>query len=787
MAGPLSGMRVLDLTCGPTGAICGMLLSDYGAEVVKVEPPGGTAFRRAELGITWDRGKRSLVADFGDSNDLELVKRLAETADVVMVGLRPGRTAELGLDCQTLAVSNPALVYCEISAFGPRTAGNDTPGYDLLAAAQLGVMAAMPGHRDGPVVPGSPTLCYGTALMATIAILAAIRARLVGGRGEHIKISHEDGFLALMTMNWKSERGASFVKSKAKSGQLDLGKTRMLIRMFTCADGRKVQIHTGATGAFGRAMDALGVAGKISPVTTPIEAMTPLTDEDLAVLADLPTIFLTKNADEWCELLWANEVACLPVHPPGVAYDDPQVRHAGVIRTIDDPQVGTIEVVGPVVHFSKTPGAIKGPAPRLGQDSAALRERGWSAAGLEPSDERRALSHPLEGIRVVEFSAWFASPYGNRLLADLGADVIKVEPQQGDGLRSLPDPFEGGNRGKRAISFDLKATDAKVILNRLLEQADVIQNNMRPGVAERLGIDYATASSINPSVIYDFAPGYGSTGPKAQLQSFAPLLGGFTGLMSMFGGRDNDPHIGFGNEDYFNGQLVAASILLGLIHRERSGEGQYIEGPQLHSSLLITSEWYLKDGQPRSVMPQLNSEQTGFGPGQCIYQCMDGWVAVACTKEEHTAALVATVLSEPSGQPRDSEALSEALTYEFFCATVEDWIKRLRNARVPCAAVVEGDYYQQYLDDDMVACGRVFNHEHRTAGQVRGPAQMFRLARHAGMVGTAAPGLGQHSREILVELGLGAVVDRLIEQSIVVASDQRSSVGLGSTSNKPGQ
>lgn len=768
MTGPLDGVRVLDLTNGAAGAICTMLLADYGAEVVKIEPPSGTAFRAGRLGITWDRGKRSVVADPGSEADRVLVRQLARAADVVLGGQDAGGFAEHGLDYDQLAAENPAMVYCRLAALGPREEGPQCEGHDLLAIARLGVPTLMPGHREGPIMPGSPTLAYSTGMMAAIAILAAIRARLVTGLGDHVEVSHEDGFLAQMTMNWTSERGVSFLSAKARSGQLDMGRTRIILRMFECADDRLVQIHTGATGAFRRAMEVLGIADRISVTDSPIEMASQLTDGDIEVLKELPAIFRTRTAQEWCDLFWKNEVACLPVQPPGLAFNDPQVRHAQVIRTVEDPDEGEIEIVGPVVHMSRSPGAIRGAAPQLGADTASVRQNGWSAPGLGAPARARSLDHPLEGIRVVEFSSWFASPFGNRLLSDLGADVIKVEPLQGDGLRALPDPCEGANRGKRAIAFDLKAPQAQSIIRRLLETADVVQNNMRPGVGERLGIDYAAARRANPGVVYDFAPGYGSTGPKAQLQSFAPLLGGFTGLMSLFGGPGNAPHVGFGNEDYFNGQLVAISVLLGLIHRERTGEGQYLEGPQLHSSLLVTSEWYLKNGEPRTRMPQIDSEQGGFDAWNRMYQCMDGWIAVECRRPAQIAALHALLLADAE-PPRDDAHAIEMLTYEFFCATTVEWIERLRAAAIPCEIVFEENYHQAYLDDDaMVAAGRVFDSEHHSAGRVRGAALMFNAKRFPGVRRGRAPLKGENSRAVLHELGLDDEADDLIERGVVI-------------------
>ena len=773
MSGPVSGMRVLDLSAGMAGAICARLLSDYGAEVVRIEPPGGGPARRAGVGVTWDAGKRSLVADLADAGDIALVRRLAEGADVLIEGLEPGRAEVLGLDYTTLAKAHPALVCCRLRAYGPWESDEVGNNHDFLAAARLGVMSEMPGHRDGPIVPGSPTLAYSTAMMATIAILAATRARLVTGLGDLVEISHEDGFLGQMPMNWRSEQGVSFVASKDRTGALDMGRLRLLLRMYDCKDGLKVQVHTGANGAFSRAMEVFGLADRISPADGPREMASPLTDEDLAILRELPAIFLTRPADDWCELLWANEVACLPVLPPGVVFSDPQIRHAGVMRTIEDPDLGAIEVVGPVVRFSRSPGEVRGPAPRLDADRDDLRARGWRSAGLRDGVAPGALVHPLDGIRIVEVSSFFASPYGDRLLAGLGAEVIKVEPLAGDLIRAMVDPFVGANWGKRGIAYDLKAPETRGITAALLASADVIQNNMRPGADARLGVDYEAARRANPEVIYNFAPGYGSTGPKSMLQAFAPLMGGFTGLMTLFGGPGNDPHIGFGNEDYFNGQLVAISILLALVHRERTGEGQYVEGPQLHSSMLVTSEWFLKDGQPRTGLAQLDQQQTGFGPFNRIYQCLEGWIAVVCMEEVERQALLDTAL--PAPPEGDSAALEAALMDAFFGLPAENWVGRLRAAGVPCEQVYEDGYYQDYLGhDELVASGRVFEFEHKTAGTVRGPDLMFRAVRYPGVRGRRAPSLGADSRAILAELGLGHRADDLISSGLVISDGARS-------------
>ena len=555
------------------GAVATMLLGDYGAEVVKVERPGGDPGRSAGRTRTWDRGKSSIVLDLRAPADRKVLERLADSADVIVQGMRPGRLDELGLGYEAVRRRNPAVVYCSLSAFGAGEAPTDD-GYDILAAARLGVMAESPGHRDGPIFPGHPAIDYGTAFIAAIGVLAALRARIVTGTGDHVDVTMRDGVLAQMAMNWWSDRQISFIESKSRTGTLDMGRRRLLLQRFVCADGEMIQIHTGAAGAFGRAMEVLGLDGEITKSDSPLEMSSLMTERDVEILRRrLPEIFRSKPAAEWLRLLWENEVACLPVQPPGRVFADDQVRYAGVMETVEDPELGPIEIVGPVIRFSETPGAVGGPAPALDEDGARLREHLWASAGLPDTTAPAAIGHPLEGVRIVEFGNWFASPYGNRLLAALGADVVKVEPLQGDPIRPLPDPCEGANRGKRSLAIDLKSDEARPVLDRLLREADIVQHNLRPGVAERLGIHYEATRALNPDVVYGYAPGYGSAGPKAKLQSFAPLLSGFVGLMHLAAGPGNEPHTPFGNEDYYNGLLErdGAAARVGPPRADRAG------------------------------------------------------------------------------------------------------------------------------------------------------------------------------------------------------------------------
>jgi crotonobetainyl-CoA:carnitine CoA-transferase CaiB-like acyl-CoA transferase len=749
-------LRVLDLSWGMPGAVASMLLCDNGAEVIHVVRPSD-AERPGTDTFTWDRGKRSIVLDLRDDGDRAVLRSLARGADVLIDGLRPGHLTKLGFGPDEVRADNPTVVYCSLTGLE----SDELPGYDALAAARYGVMAESPGHRDGPIFPGHPAVDYGTALVAVIGILAAIRARLDDGRGDRLEVGFQDGVLSQLGMNWRSERGLSFIAQKSRTGTLDMGHRRLLLNRYVCSDGKIVQIHTGAAGAFGRAMRLFGLDGEISPAEAGVETGSLLTDHDLDVLrVRLPEIFRSKTSEEWQRLCWDSEVACLPVQAPGVVFDDDQIRHAGVMIDLDHPELGPIEAVGPVIKLSETPGRASSKIPAPDEDGSAIRDRGWLSPGFAtPSGDAVAPAdgtarRPLTGIRIVEFANWFASPYGNRLLSDLGADVVKVEPLVGDLIRPLPDPCEGANGGKRSLAMDVKADGAAEVLAHLFASADVVQHNLRPGVAERIGIDYDTVRSINAAVVYGYAPGYGSTGPKAKLQSFAPLLSGFVGLMQLAAGPGNEPHVCFGNEDYYNGLLSAAGIILGLVHRERTGTGQSIETPQLHSSVLVTSEWYKRHGELRSTLPTLDHEQTGWGPFYRVYQCLEGWLCVACGSDDQADDLVRQVLGEDASAAVAEEPIGERLAYEFYGQPAPEWETQLRAAGVPCEVVLEESWLHEFLGDDAnLATGRAQEIDHPTHGRARTIGQIFRLASLPVLARPRSPMLGEHSREVLHEIG----------------------------------
>ncbi len=363
------------------------------------------------------------------------------------------------------------------------------------------------------------------------------------------------------------------------------------------------------------------------------------------------------------------------------------------------------------------------------------------------------LTSPFADIKVVDLSSYIAGALCPGLLADLGAPVIKVESLTGDPFRSLGPTFQDWNRGKRSICVDLKSEEGRGVLYSLVEDADVVVENYRPGVARRLGADYETLSRINPRLIYCSVSAYGQEGPYRSKPGFDPLLQARSGAMAFQGGASRPPvFLVLAISDYGAACLGAYGVSLGLLARARTGRGRKIETSLLRACMATQSGRYVvvRSG-PNGAR---EADYIGESPGYRLYRTADGWIFLGVKSEDEWKALnraLGREAPDASNGSSSDEALSRALARIFASAPSSDWISRLERERVPCSPVQQ---VSDLLDDlQMKRNGLTVDYHSPDLGPVtlRGTPVMF--SKTPGVSEKAAPSLGQHTDEVLGEVG----------------------------------
>jgi len=361
---------------------------------------------------------------------------------------------------------------------------------------------------------------------------------------------------------------------------------------------------------------------------------------------------------------------------------------------------------------------------------------------------------PLDGIRVVDCSGYIAGAYAGMMLADLGATVVKVEPLEGEAFRELPG-FYAWNRGKRSIALNLKAPEGIAVVEKLVREGDVFLENMRAGVADRLGLGWEKLSSINPRLVYCSVTAFGSTGPYKDRPGFDPLLQAMSGMMALQGFGGPPQYLRIAVNDYYTASLAAQAMITGLFVRERTGRGQRVETSLLHGSLSFQS----------GNTVEYAGKPTGFRPSPAyrLYQAGDDeWFFLACGNQVIWVRLCGALgLSELAHDPRfaswmlrndNAAALMPLLEERFRTKPRDHWLALLAEHDVPAAAV-------QTLAEFMAHDPAVRHHDlvreydHPEVGTLRMLGQPVTFSETPLQDPGRPPTLGEHTEAILHDLG----------------------------------
>lgn len=793
--GLLEALKVVDLSQGIAGPLATMILADQGAQVTKVEVPGGDPYRRQSGYRVWQRGKRSAEVDLTTDKGRRVLLGLVRDADVVVDSFSPGTAAKLGLGWDVLSATNPRLIGCSITGYGT-TKHQERPALDALVQARTGLFYDQKGRRgtamsyiagqlpapeldapagmvrgadrDGPVFPRTTWPSLGAAYLASLGIAGALLSRERTGRGQRVETSLLQGALAAVALNW--QRVEHPEETLYWMWPVD---SRSIEGLFECADGRWV--HHWVV----RPEWATSAAAGDELTAVPLKAADRLGMEigDLMVgnllYPDLREAFLKFPSADWIRVGEESGVGVALVRSPTEALSDPSFIADGCVVTVEDALEGRIRHVGPVLEFPAYPGRVQGPMADVGQHTADVVAEALADSKPAATIEKPAASGsergPLDGIRVLDFGLGVAGPFGPKLLADLGADVIKVNAMY-DSFWTGTHMGLGTNRGKRSIAIDLKSPAGRAVLDRLLATTDVVATNWRPGAAARLGLAYHQLHERFPRMVVCNSRGY-EKGPRSDLPGTDQTAAALTGQEYADGAMShgNPPlwsRSGMG--DTGNAFLSAIAIVHALAHRERTGEGIEVSTSIVNADLLATSwAWIHEDGTLGEVA-EVDAGQYGLGPGYRLYEAADQWLFLACTTAAEWATTQRLLLGaeQPDGS---GDGAAKLLEQEIAGRRAADVFNLLDGAGVPVEVVNESFCREVFDDPELLERGWISRTWAGGVGVFEDPGLLVQLSDNPCAVLRGPSRCGQHTREIMLELGYtGAEIDDSVSAKSVL-------------------
>ena len=783
----LSGLRIVDLGEGLAAPFAAKLLGDLGADVIKIEPPGGDAARRrgpfpssnavdTEASAPFlyaNTSKRSIVLDPDSAADRAVRARLLAEAQVVIAGETEPRLAARGLGFAQLSTLNPSVILTTVTGFG-----SDGPYADWqwnhLTACALGGFAHLCGREQreplqlGGSVPETLAGAYAAA-----ATLIAVHGQRSRSRGDHVDVSVLEAAvnMALLVTQRYDYSGDLGVR------RADIGPAPSFI--LPTADG-----YIGANTLTQAQWEVMcQFFGRPELIDDPKFADAwGRTENSRQLAGELAALIRGRSADDVFHEAQAWRIPFGLVPNLAEVLDLLPHRERGYIFEFEHPRAGRVRMPGvPWLFGAERPRG--GRPPLLGEHSKAIRHgRAWRSAPAPQSEAARgAAERPLEGLRVIDLSMFMSGPMTTLICADAGSDVIKVESvQRIDGWRAaggsngddafweLSPAFNWVNRNKQGITLNLTDPRGADVIRRLVREADVIVENYTPRVMGNFGLDWETLRGINPALIMLSMPGFGLTGSWTHYTAFANTTEQMSGLPHLTGYAGDQPIFsGTTGGDPLAGVMGALALLAALERRRRLQADGQPGGCHIDLSQTETAAAYLGDTLTAFAISGRDPGRTGNAHPRMAphntYLCRSGrWAAIACPSDAAFAALAA-VCGRPEWAAADGRWRTLAQRQRSLTeldAAIAEWtreheaneiMQRLQAAGIPAAAVYHG---RDLLEDEHLrARGFFITQQHRHAGRKRYPLQPYRFRNWPGpRADQPAPTLGEHTRAVLARL-----------------------------------
>ena len=637
----LSHLRVLDLG-GGASELATRLMGDMGADVILVEPPGGVRSRadgpfqgdkpnpdRSLKFIANNANKRSVVLDLSSPEDRDVVRDLAARSDVLVESFTPSYLPSIGLGFEDLTTINPGLVYASLSPFG-----QDGP-YRDFAATELTIQSLAgdgwvygDDEREPCLIPGDATERIGS-MHLVLGTLFALRSRRWSGRGQHVDVSrHDVGVWQLVSGSLSRISLRNEVYRRPGKASTGVGS------IYRCADGI-VQFFPATPQQF-RNMVTKWMQDKT--FDDPVWDDPDFRRDNWDVVDAHVTAYLAdKRVADVEQQVFEADFPMAPMSTMAEFVNHPHTVARGFIVEQEDPNIGRHRAPAAPYRFSETPSSVRRPAPSLDEHGAEIRA---SLLATDPPARLAFNAHagdrpkrPLEGIRVLDLSRVFAGPFATMLLGFHGAEVVRVESEDLPAFRAPRQPnYPELNRNKLASAIDFRNPQGVELLKRLVAQSDVVFENFRPTVVDRLGLGYEDLRKVRPNLIMISMSGYGRDGPLRDRSAFGQLLMAFSGLSYIWAHPESDLDTRPKNaySDFVLGVQAAMAVMMAIEYRDRTGLGQYIESSHVEGLAGIMGPElleYLVNGT--SPEPKGNASAVYAPHG--VYECRgwDAWVSIA--------------------------------------------------------------------------------------------------------------------------------------------------------------
>lgn len=807
MAGMLAPYTVLDFT-DERGELGPMLLGDLGADVIRVEPPGGVTARRCgpfspvadatSLGslqfLAFNRNKRSIVLDPDNAADRTTLEALIRRADFIFESARPSFLAAYGITFERARELNPDIVFTRLTPFGDDGPCADLHASDLVIAA-LGGPVALQGQPDrAPVRLSVPQVWRHAGVEAVVGAMAAHRRVLAGAGAQFVDLSAQ----SVMTWTMLNAMDAHAIQGFDFERGSDVARLDIL---HPVQDGWMIAIpHSKVMRPMTERLIAEGIAEPWLRDVDWVHYDQNIADPEQKPLS-LPVsvkllraIFMRYPRQHWFEYGLKHRITFAPVNTLEelLAFDHLKYRD----YWLRQPAGGrdAVRFPGLWVKTPATPLVIKGPAPALDQHGAEIREQLRNAPATRVSREKTEdVPLPFAGVRVADFAWVGVGPISSKFLADHGATVVRVESENRPDVLRANGPYKDGvagwnrsqfygdfNTSKLSLSLDLKSQRAIDIAKKLITDSDVFIESFAPGAIERMGLGYDVVSKLNPGIIMVSTCLMGQTGPAAPMAGYGYHAAAIAGFYEVTGWPDRHPTGPWvAYTDTVAPRFVSILLAAALDHRRRTGQGCYLDVAQIETALHFLGPELL-DLEINGVAARRNGNRARWTAPEGVYPCgpADTWCAIAVQDDAqwrnlcHTLGradwLQDTALSSATGRLAAHDRIDEGIAAWTRQRTSTEVMDTLQAAGVSAGRVQRSS---ELLVDPQYAHRRFYRwFDHPEMGHIPYAGHQWRIAGYDSGPRAPAPCLGEHSYEVLTEIiGLdGDAVAAAYEEGLIV-------------------